>query len=270
MAGAGPGTRPRGAAGFPRWDIPLAPQGLGHRQGSRASRGHAVPTTPCHARRALLRAGTVPGSLAPPSPCPPRCPQRCHQPVPAPLSRRPRWPGIRRQGRAGGCAAVPASPPGARGGGPGGRRGASGAERGGGGRWLPASPPVPGIRRWLRAPRARHNLLARPRGCGEAAGEAPSPFPGRKESRGSCGLGMGETEAAPPVRPGIAHPQPCVPLGMPGVPQPEGWWLPRGCLSLWDGGSSGKWSRCPQLAPSAPHVLGALHKGGSEALRSRA
>lgn len=202
MAGAGPGTRPRGAAGFPRWDSPLAPQGLGHRQGPRASRGHAVPTTPCHARQALLRAETVPGSLAPPSPCPPRCPQRCHRPVPAPLSRRPRWPGIRRQGRAGGCAAVPASPPGARGGGPGGRRGASGAERGGGGRWLPAAPPVPGIRRWLRAPRARHSLLARPRGCGEAAGEAPSPFPGRKESRGSCGLGMGETEAAPPVAPG--------------------------------------------------------------------
>lgn len=146
-------------------------------------------------RDALLLAVGCARQRGTPFPCPPR---QCHRPVPAPLSRCPCWPGIRWQGRAGGCVAVPASPPGAhhRGAARGERRGASGAERGGGGgRWLSAAPPVPGIRRWLRAPGARHSLLARLRGCGEATGEAPSPFPGRKESWESRGLGTGETEA---------------------------------------------------------------------------
>lgn len=48
-----------------------------------------------------------------------------------------------------------------------GRRDVSGAEQGGGGRWLPAVPPMPGIRCWLCAPRARHSLLARLRDTGK-------------------------------------------------------------------------------------------------------
>lgn len=65
------------------------------------------------------------------------------------------------------------------------RREASGAEQGGGGRWLPAALPVPGIRRWLRAPRARHSLLARPRDAGKQRGKLSPLSRGKEEEMGN-------------------------------------------------------------------------------------
>lgn len=293
----------------------------------------------------------MPSSMAAPSPMP--SPLSPAVPLTCPLSSLPASPlawdlaacwagegwGLR------GCASITVRCPLRPGSGPGGRWDASGAEQGGGGRWLPAAPLVPGIRRWLRTPRARHSLLARPRDAGKRWGEAPSLFPGKgrrdREPAWPRPSAWGETEAwdgsvrergaarvsrscqagtrlvcrhgawqgrrvtGVPARAGdiaaaakaqgqgrngcpsracasLIHSPGC-PWKCQGVPPGEGQRAacqnrraPRGSLCWRGGGGAGRgrhWERVPvpPAASQRPHMCAgsALHKGGSEALRSR-
>lgn len=116
-----------------------------------------------------------------------------------------------------------------------GRRDPSGAEHGGGGRWLPAVPPMPGIRCWLCAPRARHSLLARLRDTGKRRGKLPP-------------LSRGKTDGEPAWLQPWARVNPRHGVaargreGLQGGPALPGW--DQGAV-LGPGSSGGRWASLP-------------------------